>query len=61
VNFISIGEVLWDIVGQEEHLGGATLIFQLTSADWDTGFHSSAQLARTNWARKSSTACLGWA
>jgi len=27
VNVISIGEVLWDIVGQEEHLGGATFNF----------------------------------
>jgi len=27
VNIISIGEVLWDIVGQEEHLGGATFNF----------------------------------
>lgn len=27
VNAISIGEVLWDIVGQEEHLGGATFNF----------------------------------
>jgi len=27
VNVISIGEVLWDIVGPEEHLGGATFNF----------------------------------
>ena len=27
MNIISIGEVLWDIVGQEEHLGGATFNF----------------------------------
>ena len=27
MNVISIGEVLWDIVGQEEHLGGATFNF----------------------------------
>jgi len=27
VNVISIGEVLWDIVGGEEHLGGATFNF----------------------------------
>jgi len=27
VNVISIGEVLWDIVGEEEHLGGATFNF----------------------------------
>jgi len=27
VNVISIGEVLWDIVGQGEHLGGATFNF----------------------------------
>jgi fructokinase len=27
VNVISVGEVLWDIVGQEEHLGGATFNF----------------------------------
>jgi fructokinase len=27
VNIITIGEVLWDIVGQEEHLGGATFNF----------------------------------
>jgi fructokinase len=27
VNVISIGEVLWDIVGQEEHLGGAAFNF----------------------------------
>jgi len=27
VNVTSIGEVLWDIVGQEEHLGGATFNF----------------------------------
>jgi fructokinase len=27
VKVISIGEVLWDIVGQEEHLGGATFNF----------------------------------
>jgi len=27
VNVISIGEVLWDIVGQDEHLGGATFNF----------------------------------
>jgi fructokinase len=27
VNVISIGEVLWDIVGQEEHLGGASFNF----------------------------------
>jgi fructokinase len=27
VNVISIGEVLWDIVGREEHLGGATFNF----------------------------------
>jgi fructokinase len=27
VNVICIGEVLWDIVGQEEHLGGATFNF----------------------------------
>jgi len=27
VNVITIGEVLWDIVGQEEHLGGATFNF----------------------------------
>jgi fructokinase len=27
VNVISIGEVLWDIVGQEAHLGGATFNF----------------------------------
>jgi fructokinase len=27
VNIISVGEVLWDIVGQEEHLGGASFNF----------------------------------
>jgi fructokinase len=27
VNVISVGEVLWDIVGEEEHLGGATFNF----------------------------------
>ncbi len=27
VNVVSIGEVLWDIVGQQEHLGGATFNF----------------------------------
>ena len=27
MNVLSIGEVLWDIVGQEEHLGGATFNF----------------------------------
>ena len=27
MNVISVGEVLWDIVGQEEHLGGATFNF----------------------------------
>lgn len=27
MNVISIGEVLWDIVGEEEHLGGATFNF----------------------------------
>ena len=27
MNIITIGEVLWDIVGQEEHLGGATFNF----------------------------------
>ena len=27
MNVISIGEVLWDIVGQEEHVGGATFNF----------------------------------
>ena len=27
MNVISIGEVLWDIVGQEEHLGGAAFNF----------------------------------
>jgi fructokinase len=27
VNVISIGEVLWDVVGSEEHLGGATFNF----------------------------------
>ncbi|HYW38736.1 MAG TPA: carbohydrate kinase [Terriglobales bacterium] len=27
MNVISIGEVLWDIVGQEEHLGGASFNF----------------------------------
>jgi fructokinase len=27
VNIVSVGEVLWDIVGQEEHLGGATFNF----------------------------------
>jgi fructokinase len=27
VNVITVGEVLWDIVGQEEHLGGATFNF----------------------------------
>ena len=27
MNVISIGEVLWDIVGQDEHLGGATFNF----------------------------------
>ena len=27
MNVITVGEVLWDIVGQEEHLGGATFNF----------------------------------
>jgi fructokinase len=27
VNVVSIGEVLWDVVGQQEHLGGATFNF----------------------------------
>ena len=27
MNVVTIGEVLWDIVGQEEHLGGATFNF----------------------------------
>lgn len=27
MNVVSVGEVLWDIVGQEEHLGGATFNF----------------------------------
>jgi fructokinase len=27
VNVISVGEVLWDIVGQEEYLGGASFNF----------------------------------
>src|SRR5580704_3567567 len=27
VNVVSIGEVLWDIVGHQEHLGGATFNF----------------------------------
>src|SRR5271165_6589727 len=27
MNIVGIGEVLWDVVGQEEHLGGATFNF----------------------------------
>ena len=27
MNFISLGEVLWDVVGEAEHLGGAPLNF----------------------------------
>ena len=32
MNFISIGEVLWDVVGEAEHLGGAPLNFSAHAA-----------------------------
>jgi fructokinase len=32
LNFISIGEVLWDVVGEAEHLGGAPLNFSAHAA-----------------------------
>jgi len=43
VNVISIGEVLWDIVGQDEHLGGATFNFSahLSRLGHDVSFISA--------------------
>src|SRR5919108_3848375 len=32
MNFISLGEVLWDVVGEAEHLGGAPLNFAAHAA-----------------------------
>jgi fructokinase len=32
VNFVSVGEVLWDVVGEAEHLGGAPLNFSAHAA-----------------------------
>ena len=32
MNFISVGEVLWDVVGEAEHLGGAPLNFSAHAA-----------------------------
>jgi len=43
VNVVSIGEVLWDIVGHQEHLGGATFNFtaHLSKLGHDVSFISA--------------------
>ena len=61
MNVLTIGEVLWDIVGQEEHLGGATFNFSAHLSRLGHRVSFISAVGKDELGRRSSTACRGWA
>lgn len=46
MKFISLGEVLWDVVGEAEHLGGAPLNFAAHAAKLGHGSYLVSAVGR---------------